>query len=692
MAPATVERLAAGLAPSRPASPVSYRRARQYRRHLIRLLLLLFGSLAFVVSAAGTGNAAPQPPPAEEVCARNAPGAVAWCMPWAMRVETPPAGSPSHWVTDCSKATTDDQRTSCAAASLSLDSPPAVGTASVLMDGPTDGSGLAGQINCSLFGARADDLSAPGLRDEWRAKQTRCSEEKAAWAAAAYDPDPKRPDCPLGNLNCEVQRGAEEALSAGVSTGIQGLVDIIVQAEVYLLSRLAALVFTETSIASPDQAFYNVYNSTAGAMIALVLVFFLISTIANGLRFGSGPSPMATLGGLLRAVVGILFAGGLAYTIVLAWDQATIAVLAANASKPWEPSQWITGITNLTTGGGTLLLAAFFGLFAVIGLVLLFIMMVFRGMLTTLAALFGAVAMAGQAMSETQHWGRRWFWTVNALGGSKFFIAQIWIYAGQSAYGSDDLTTVMQSTLMIWLMVAAPFILLRLTSIWDGYLSDVNAHGILSATLGAPLQFAADVVGGFREGAGAVAGGAVPLMEAGAAAIPTSPAGPLEQMAGFGAGPGQGAAQAAGTGQGGDPVGQPAASTPGEQGPSGQASAGSGDEQAGRSSEETGSAQNAGSSGQSDPPGDSTGNDEGVLGTGQGAAGGDASGATFGGTADNGDPSGPEQTGVPADDGRSAAAGAGTAGDETTSSSSGVSGAGAATAGRSRGAAAGTSE
>ena len=114
--------------------------------------------------------------------------------------------------------------------------------------------------------------------------------------------------------------------------------------------------------------------------------------------------------------------------------------------------------------------------------------------------LFGAMAMTGQVMPETRHWGRRWFWTINALGSSKFFIAELWIYGSRSAYESDSVMNALRAVLLIWLMVAAPWILLRLTSLWDGYLSDVNAHGLLSVA-GNPLELGADFVDGAR-GAG----------------------------------------------------------------------------------------------------------------------------------------------------------------------------------------------
>ncbi|MBM2623376.1 hypothetical protein JIG36_48565 [Actinoplanes sp. LDG1-06] len=377
-----------------------------------------------------------------------------------------------------------------------------------------------------------------------------------------YDPDPKPADCGLTDASCQIRRKAQDAVAGGVRSGVQGLADVSVQAMVYLLSRLATVVFTSTSISAPDDAFYSVYNSVAGVMVLLTMVFFLISLIINGLRTGGGPGPLATLGGLVRAILGITFAGGIAFLIVIAWDQATNAVIAANAATPWEPSQWVTALTDLSGGVGTLFLALILSLFGCLGLMLLLFIMLFRGILATGAALFGAVAMSGQVIEQGRPWGRRWFWTVNALASSKFVIAQLWIYGSRSAYGSDDLMTVLRAVLLIWLMVAAPWILLRLTTIWDGYLSDVNAYGLISAG-GSPLSMAPAFADGLQAGAaaapspGSSGGGeanAAGLMAANSSSMPTTPS---DTATSGGTSSGQQTADSASTGGDSGPVGQP---------------------------------------------------------------------------------------------------------------------------------------
>ena len=421
----------------------SYRRSSR-RAAIVRGLLLAAVCLAMLLGGAVRAEAAPAPSPApsspvvDAACAAKAPGSVAWCMPWAVHVDKATDQGRSHWVTQCSKATSDADKRSCVAASITLSGSPRDGTASVLMDGPSTGAGPKGLINCAAqlpVGYDPNSHTQPAVD----LKYNLCQQQVSTLAAQMYDPDPKQPDCPVTDVNCKVQRGAEQALENGVRTGIQGLVDVAVQGVVFLLSRLASWVFKVTAISSPDAAFYSTYNSVAGVMVGLIFIFFIISTIINGLRTTAGPSPVASLGGLVRAVLGVTFAGGLAFTIVAAWDQATNAVIDANARTPYDPSLLVTSFSNLTGGAGTMFIALLLSVLASIGLLLLFVIMLFRGLLATGAALFGAVAMSGQAMDTTRHWGRRWFWTVNALASSKFFIAELWIYGSRSAYGSDDL-------------------------------------------------------------------------------------------------------------------------------------------------------------------------------------------------------------------------------------------------------------
>ena len=119
----------------------------------------------------------------------------------------------------------------------------------------------------------------------------------------------------MPNLACKVSKAVEAALAKGIGAGIKGLVDMTVQAEVWLLGKLAGVVFDVTSMQQPDATFFSVYNQIAGVMLGAVLVYFFVSLIINVLRFGGG-GVVSTLGGVLRAVLGITFAGGIAWVMV----------------------------------------------------------------------------------------------------------------------------------------------------------------------------------------------------------------------------------------------------------------------------------------------------------------------------------------------------------------------------------------
>jgi hypothetical protein len=501
-------------------------------------------------------DSAPAPTaPAGPVCATKNKGETAWCMDWAVHVDKVPYQGVSHWVTQCSKASTAD-KAACEAVSLTIVTPVPDNTASVLRDGPPTKDGKADLVDCGLLYTRGQAQPDGVQRSKWLAKWQTCLKLRGEIITGLYAPVTA---CDTTDVACKVSEGAEKALSNGISAGVQGIVDLVVQGTVWLLSQLATFVFTSTSISDADSSFFFVYNSIAGVMILLVFVFFLISTIINGLRT-SGPGPLSSIGGLVRAILGITFAGGIAFVIVQAWDEATAALIRHNAATPWDPSLWIKGITALSGGVGTAFIALVISVFAIIGLILLFIMLLFRGLLTTGAALFGAMAMTGQVMPETRHWGRRWFWTVNALASSKFFIAALWIYGSRSAY-SSDLGTSLKALLLIWVMVLTPGIMLRLTTMWDGYLSDVNARGVLSAAGNATdigSGFAKGLSGGGSDGGGGGPGdGAAGLMNANTTGMATEPAKALGEATGIEDGPAKEAAEAVNTGEDGGKVGDP---------------------------------------------------------------------------------------------------------------------------------------
>ncbi|MFG3701543.1 hypothetical protein ACGF5C_27075 [Micromonospora sp. NPDC047620] len=400
----------------------------------------------------------------------------------------------------------------CDAVSLTVQSPPPEGTRSVLDESLPAGG--AAPVRCERFADRAAEDE--GNADRWTAKQHRCEAVRAS--LLPFSSLFKAPGCKTLDVSCKVGEQVKDA----ARSGFEGLADIAVAGFAWMLSKLAEVVFEQSS-AVPDEPFYGVYNDISGVLIVVVLLFFLISTAIGGLRL-DGPGPLSSLGGLVRAMFGIAFAGGIAYILMAAWDEATVALIARNQQRDWQPSMWVDALNALTADTGTILLAFVVAVISVIGLVLVFLMLLFRSLLAAGAALFGAMAMTGQVMAETRSWGRKWFWTCNALASSKFFIAALWIYGTRSAYESDNVINVLRGMFIILLMVLAPWILLRLTSMWDGYLADVDARGFLVSAAGAVGMDATA-----RRLADPLSGGsggdtdAASLMQGNSDAIPTIP-------------------------------------------------------------------------------------------------------------------------------------------------------------------------
>ncbi|WP_433616762.1 hypothetical protein ACQP2P_15760 [Dactylosporangium sp. CA-139114] len=469
---------------------------------------------------------APGQGPDTSDCIGEAPvGAQRWCLRWVRYTATPPQGAPSHWTTACSVTRTADEYAVCQAVTLTLNTRPPTGTPSVLADVPSGTAPSTDLVRCALFTDQA--TAHPDQADAWTALHDRCV---AAAPALLQALRPQKivgaagDSCDTLDQQCRIEKALKDAVAAGIRTGISGLTDFFVQAVGYMLSLLAKMVLTKTSIGSPDEAFFFSYNAAAGILIVLVFIYFIWATIINGLRV-QGPGPVATLGGLVRAILGITLAGGIAWTVVAAWDEATNALIDYNADTGWDASLWLTAFTALAGEAGAGALVLVVAIFALIGLALLFIMMTFRGLLTTGAALLGAMAMSGQVKEETRPWARTWFWTVNALAASKFFITLFWIYGTRAAYGSDDFTTVLQAVLLIWLMVLCPGIMLRLTSIFDAYLSDVNSRGLVTAAAAGIGDLATRGADAAMQRLGGRNGGgdATELMDANIAEMPTDP-------------------------------------------------------------------------------------------------------------------------------------------------------------------------
>ncbi|MEU7868419.1 hypothetical protein [Dactylosporangium sp. NPDC049140] len=506
-------------------------------------------------------------------CGGTVPATVQrWCVLLARYTTSPPQGAPSHWMTACEQALTTEQQLACQTVALTLDDRLRDGTPTVLSDVASGAASSPELVRCDLFVQRAAADTANATR--WTSKRDRCAAAARTLSLQLRDPggstappstppaDGARDDgCGLTDVSCQVQH----VLNSAVATGIQGLVTMVVQTMAWLLSEVAKLVFTATAPPPPDEAFYFTYNSTASILLLFLLLFFIVSTIINGLRV-NGPGPVATLGGLVRALLGICFAGGLAWVIVAAWDEATNALITNNEHERWDPSAWVTAVSALSAGAGTTLVALLIAGLSIIGLLLVGITQLFRSELAEGAALLGAFAMTGQVSAETKHWGRRWFWTLNALGASRFVTVEFWIYGTRAAYESD-LITALKGLLIIWMMVMTPWVLLRLMSIFDGYLSDINARGVLAAA-GSYAAQAADSMPGSSFSSGDGGQSVAELMQGNLADL-ASPGGgagqggrqagggDLQQRLGLRDGPDRQAADAVSTAGDGTPVGDP---------------------------------------------------------------------------------------------------------------------------------------
>ncbi|WP_433531212.1 hypothetical protein ACQPYA_03635 [Micromonospora sp. CA-263727] len=376
---------------------------------------------------------------------------------------------------------------------------------------PPDGSM---PVRCERFGDRAGE--DPANAGRWWAKQSRCEALRDVIAGFS---SLRVSVCGTFDVACQVAEQARDV----ARTGFEGLADIAVAGFAWALGKLATLVFEETSVVA-DEPFYGVYNDVSGVLIIVVLVFFVFSTAINGLRL-NGPGPLSSLGGLVRAMFGIAFAGGIAFLLMAAWDEATVALIRRNQQRDWQPSMWVEALNALTGDTGTVLFAFLVSIVGVFGLVLVFLMLLFRSLLAAGAAVVGAMAMTGQVMQETRGWGRKWFWTCNALASSKFFIAAFWIYGTRSSYESDHVINVLRGLFIIVLMVIAPWILLRLMSMWDGYLADIDARSLaMSAATAVGLDAAAQRLTNPAGGGDDAAA----VMRGNADAIPTTPTTPQQ--------------------------------------------------------------------------------------------------------------------------------------------------------------------
>ncbi|MEV6527675.1 hypothetical protein AB0M43_37710 [Longispora sp. NPDC051575] len=586
-----------------------------------------------------------------------------WCVTWANNDE--------DVTVTCDRARDAADRAICTAVTQSLQPDPKAKEKSVL-------GGRDGKVHCEHWDVliNAPD-TAPLLKAQATQRRSACQGARGYLEARAdksgstlpaecLSSDPR--DIPV----CQVKKALGETLGSAVAWGMQGLVVMAVQAAQFLLGRMAITVFASTSMSPPGDSFFISYNSITGPVIYMIFIFFVISTVISALRT-NGPGPLATLGGVVRAVLGVFCAGGIAWLIEAAWTDVTINTIKSRDMTKCDAGIWMKSFSTLASGP-TAFIAFLLALLAIVALFLLFIVLFFRSMLVEVSALFGAVVMAGQVMPETRNWARKWLWTVNALAMSQWVIAELWMYGACSAVNSDNLITCLKGVALLWCMALCPWIFLRVMSMWDAHLADVNARGLLSAAasaagIGNLLEHGARALSNLGSGnnSSGPSESSDPLASADAE-IPTDPVTAAGESAGDDSGEdpdaqGQGnqddpSAQAARSlDQGGDgqKVGE-AAPTPGEQDTEQGGQEGPGAQEAGGLEEGQRTAQDNLASGEVTPPGESDGSagsapitpeaaSSEVTGSGGGDSSPDSAGTSPGGDSASSPPGAPDAAG-----------------------------------------------
>jgi hypothetical protein len=445
-----------------------------------------------------------------------------WCVAWADNDVT-------NSVT-CSRAAAGVDRDMCSAVRTDPTAGMSTPAASVL-------GGVDGVVHCELLDLAADHSPQPLAGHE---RASACRSFTAFLESRSYATQDTAPaTCSPVDTLCLIRDEVAKITSGPIRDGVAGLVDVVVDAAVSALGELATLVFSASMVNLNDPSFYGVYNMVAGVAIFIVVALVLWSVARQALSTRR-PGPVATVVGAGRAVLGVTWAAGIAWALGLFWDQLTDALINANSATSYDPGTWFKALVALAGPGGTMGIALLVSVFALLGLPLTLVIMAFRSVLFALGACYGAVAMAGQASAETQGWGRKWFWTMNALAATKFFWAMTWIYGSRAAVSGDNILVALSGLAVIWAMVACPFVLLRLSSMVDSYMADPDARVLVAA--GTQALGVGDLAGRARDrllGAKAPIGGGADI---GAGEDGVSPASLMDtNLAGLGGNSGFGA-------------------------------------------------------------------------------------------------------------------------------------------------------
>ncbi|MGW9212346.1 hypothetical protein ACWGR4_35950 [Embleya sp. NPDC055664] len=249
--------------------------------------------------------------------------------------------------------------------------------------------------------------------------------------------------------------------------GLDQLVRAAAESAATLFAKVAEFIFKATAPDLQGVAFMRVYNAVSAVMLALVFVFFVAAVLFNIVSDKFGHLP-ASVGGLIRAVLGICLAAKVADLMVQLSDACTTSLLGSDAAKlTWSSQAFADQLGDMAGTSGMAIVVLLASIFAIIGLIALMVIMLVRSIEMYAGALFGAIAMVGQAHPHTRSWARKWFWNFTALAWSKFVIAALWLLAGNLISQGDSLVAVLSGIGMIWIMVYSPFALMKMFSFVD---------------------------------------------------------------------------------------------------------------------------------------------------------------------------------------------------------------------------------
>ncbi|MFE5327237.1 hypothetical protein ACFRCG_12720 [Embleya sp. NPDC056575] len=295
------------------------------------------------------------------------------------------------------------------------------------------------------------------------------------------DKSGKSVDIPLGDFLSDVKDTAKTIVSvpgkllklpgafAGwlMKKGLDQLVRAAAESAATLFAKVAEFIFKATAPDLQGVAFMRVYNAVSAVMLALVFVFFVAAVLFNIVSDKFGHLP-ASVGGLIRAVLGICLAAKVADLMVQLSDACTTSLLGSDAATlTWSSQAFADQLGDMAGTSGMAIVVLLASIFAIIGLIALMVIMLVRSIEMYAGALFGAIAMVGQAHPHTRSWARKWFWNFTALAWSKFVIAALWLLAGNLISQGDSLVAVLSGVGMIWIMVYSPFALMKMFSFVD---------------------------------------------------------------------------------------------------------------------------------------------------------------------------------------------------------------------------------